>query len=456
MTTYDVAILGAGPGGYEAALRAHAKGLRPVLIEKKDVGGVCLNQGCIPTKVLLSIAKLLDRVKAAEALGIDVSGVSFRWPQMLKQKEAVVSGLQRSMLGQVTKAGIPLVKGTGRILPNRRIEVTTGGGQRQEISAKAIVIATGSRPKPFPKVSFDGVRILSSDDLLKLIEVPKHLVVIGGGAVGVEFASLFHSLGTEVAMVELLDRLIPLEDSDLGKRLEMSFKRRGINVHTGTQVTGIVKTDSLVTVQLDSGVKLSGEKVLVSIGRDRNTSGLGLEEVGIKLEGDAIRVNEYLETDAKGIYAIGDVTNLPQLAHVASFGADLVIDHVLDPKTKRAFPVHAIPNCIFCEPAIASVGLTLESAAKQGVEAKETRVLLSSEGKAHVEGALEGFVKLVIDARKGTVIGGHVMGGEAGEVIGAITVAVTHQLHVKDLQKTIFPHPTYQELISRAARLLME
>ena len=166
MTTYDVAILGAGPGGYEAALRAHAKGLRPVLIEKKVVGGVCLNQGCIPTKVLLSIAKLLDRVKAAEALGIDVSGVSFRWPQMLKQKEAVISGLQRSMLGQVTKAGIPLVKGTGRILPNRRIEVTTGGGQRQEISAKAIVIATGSRPKPFPKVSFDGGRILSSYHLL--------------------------------------------------------------------------------------------------------------------------------------------------------------------------------------------------------------------------------------------------------------------------------------------------
>jgi dihydrolipoamide dehydrogenase len=289
---------------------------------------------------------------------------------------------------------------------------------------------------------------------LKLSAVPEKLVIIGGGAIGVEYASLFHAFGTKVSIVEMMERLLPSEDSDLGKRIEMSFKRRGIEVHAGAKVSGVTKSGSDVTVKLEKGKVLQGDKLLIAIGRDRNTSGLGLEQSGVALNGDAIEVDGYLETKAQHVFAIGDVTRLPQLAHVASFGGTLVVDNLLKPNKRQVFPAHAIPNCIFSDPLIASVGLTRAVAEKQGIRVREARLLLSSQGKAHVEGELEGFVKLVINENTKTVIGGHVMGGEASEMIGVIALAASECITVDRLANTIFPHPTYHEIIGDAARVL--
>ena len=452
MPKFDLAIIGGGPGGCQAAISGQLRGLKTVLIEKKELGGVCLNQGCIPTKTLLSIAKFFDRVKKANSFGIALPSYSYDFRTMQTRKDEVVTGLHQAMADQLKRAGVRVLKGTGRLINGNKVQVTTKD-YVDEIEARSIIISTGSRPKAFPNVPFDGRLFLSSDDILNLSRVPERLIVMGGGVTGVEFASLFHSLGTQVTIVELLDRLIPAEDSELGKRLETSFKRRGISVHTGAKVTGIAKAGSSVSVQLQSGEKIQGDHVLIAIGRLRNTEDLGLEKAGVERTGDAVRVDDYLETTAKNVYAVGDVTTLPQLAHVASFGGQLVVENLVSPEGKRPFPKHAIPNCIFCDPAVASVGWSRAEAEHEGRSVKEVKLPLSAQGKAHVERELEGFVKLLADLRDGTVIGGCVMGGEASEVIGVLTLAVSARMKIDELAHTIFAHPTYHEIIGDAARL---
>jgi dihydrolipoamide dehydrogenase len=455
MSKYDIAILGGGPGGYEAALRAASNGFKTVLVEKGPIGGVCLNWGCIPTKTLLSSAKFFDQIKKAEKLGFELTYHPPDWKKILARKDAVVSTLKKGMRGQLERAGVQLIEGTGTLKNQQILSVKTTEGERG-IEGSNFIIATGSRPRPYPNIPFDNRLFLSSDNILDLSEPPQKLVIIGGGVIGVEFASLFHSFGTEVVIVELLDRLLPQEDSDLGKRLEMSFKRRGIEVHTHAVITGLTKTDSSVAIQLENGKKIQANKALISIGRSRNTEGIGLEAAGVKKEGDAIEVNNELATNVPHIFAIGDVTGLPQLAHTASFGGELVIHNLKNPNSKQSFPKDAVPNCIFSSPLIASVGLTRIETEKRGMHAKEARVLLSSQGRAHVEGELEGHVKLVMDERTGILIGGHVMGGEAAEVIGILALAVSQRVKAEDLSKTIFPHPTYHEIIRDAARALQE
>lgn len=453
MPKFDLAIIGGGPGGYQAALQGQAKGLQSVLIERRELGGVCLNQGCIPTKTLLSITKFFERVKKAYRFGVYLPSYAYDFPTMLTRKDAVVAGLRHGMAEELKRAGAQVMEGTGRLVNSNTIQVERNN-QVEEIQAQSIILATGSRPKPFPNVAFDGHTFFSSSDILNLDRVPESLIVIGGGVTGVEFASLFQALGSQVAIVELLDRLIPSEDLELGKRLETSFKRRGIRVDTGAKVTGMVQVGASVNVQLESGEAIAADHVLISIGRIRNTDDLGLEKAGVERTGDAIQVNDYLETTAKDIYAIGDVTTLPQLAHVASYGAILVVENLMAPERKRAFPKYAVPNCIFCEPPIASVGLSRLGAEHEGRSVKEIKLPLSAQGKAHVESELEGFVKLVIDERDGTVIGGHVMGGEASEMIGVLTLAVSSRMQVDELAHTIFAHPTYHEIIGDVARVL--
>jgi len=330
----DVVVIGGGPGGYHAAMHAHAKGLQTALVERGDLGGVCLNQGCIPTKTLLSVAKFYSKVKKAGDFGINITGEFLNETTLFNHKEMVVSGLRKGMGAQANRAGIVLIKGNARLLDGLRVEVTGGDGN-QVVSAKSIVIATGSRPKAFPKIPFDGSIFLSSDDILNLNHIPKSLAIIGGGAIGVEFASMFHAFGTKITIVEMLERLLPLEDSDIGKRLEVSLKRRGVAVHTADQVASIAKTNSGASIVLKSGEKIQAERVLVSIGRERNIENLGLDAAGVTCDNGAIEVDEYLETKTKNIYAIGDVTDLPQLAHVSSFGGILVIDNLCNPNDRR-------------------------------------------------------------------------------------------------------------------------
>lgn len=451
MQKFDLLVIGGGPGGCHAASYASSKGLKTALVEKKLVGGVCLNWGCIPTKSLLSSAKLLERMEKSHDLNGEPFAIKPNWMGLLAKKNLIVATLRKGMEAQLERSGVERLNGCARFLSQNQIEIESEN-DRQIVESKYILIATGSKPRPYHGIPFDSRSFLSSDDILGIDAPPAKLVIIGGGAVGVEFASLFHSLGSKVVIVEMTDRLLPGIDSDLGKRLEISFRRRGIEVVTHARVSGFAKSGASVLVQLDSGKSFQTDQVLISIGRMRNTDDLGLELAGIEKQGDSIKVSDYFETTAPNVFAIGDVTLLPQLAHVASFSATCVIDQLVAPGNKKLFPKHAIPNCVFSDPQVATVGWSAAEAEAKGISIHEARVLLGSQGKSHVEGELEGFVKIVVQEDNRVVIGGHVMGGEASEMIGVLSLAVANQLTVDQVAQTIFPHPTYHELISDAAQ----
>jgi dihydrolipoamide dehydrogenase len=451
---FDLVIIGSGPGGYVTAIHAAQHGLKTALIEASEPGGVCLHAGCIPTKTLLASVDLLRQARQAASWGITIPDVSTTLPALTARRQKVVQQLAQGVKFLLDKNQVTLIRGRACLRSANEVEVFDAQGNSTQLlsQSKAIVLATGSRPSDLPVVPRDGVRILNSNDMFQLQEAPDHLAIVGGGYIGCEFACFFAALGSRVTVIEGLSRLLPQMEVELGQALERSLTKTGIRVLLNAQVTGS-KVNSEVQISLADGQTVNAPKALVAVGRGPNTARLGLENAGVQFTSRGITVNEFLETNVPGIFAIGDVTGTIALAHVASAQGRLLVDNIIaQQKGGRRQPMNyeAIPACVFTHPEISSVGLTEEAATQRGLSVKTSRVPISVTGKSLAMGATEGFVKLVADAQSGRLLGGHVIGAHAAELVTPLTLAVRWGLTIEQLNQTVYAHPTISEAIHEA------
>jgi len=450
---YDVAILGGGPGGYVAAIRAGQLGLKTVLIEKYKVGGTCLHVGCIPTKALLETAEVLLQARKAGEFGVRVSEASLDLKAAMERKDRVVKKNFMGTESLLKKNKVVTVKGEGRLKAKDRIEVTAPDGTKSELQAGAIVLATGSRVGTLPVAPVDGKIVVSSDDILSLDRVPQSLLVIGAGAVGVEFASIYHSFGSKVILVEREPRLVPIEDVEISEALLRSFTRQGMEVLVGASIQSVrVEGDQAWTeVKKQDGEvgRYHTERVLMAAGRKPNTENIGLEGVGVTLERGFVKVNEMMQTNVPGIYAIGDIVPGPALAHVASHEGILAVEPIAG---KHSHPVNygAIPNCTYCHPQIASVGMTEAQAKAAGRAVKVGKFPFLANSKASILGQGDGFVKAVADAATGEILGVHIIGVQATEQIAESVVARHFEATALELAEVVHAHPTLAEATMEA------
>lgn len=451
---YDVAIIGSGPGGYVAAVRAGQLGLKTAIIEKdKNLGGTCLLRGCIPTKALLHAADIYQELKHAGDLGIVVGKVSLDFDKIQKRKNKVVLKLAKGVEFLMKKNKIDLLSGTGKLEGRGRIIVTDSNGGSRSIESSNIIIATGSAPRSLPNLDIDGNQIITSDEVLELGSAPKSLMVLGAGAVGVEFASIYSRFGTDVTILEMLPRVLPIEDEEISAELAKSFKKQGIKVVTGAAVTSAVRQDGQVEVTArvgDQEKHFVAEKLLVAVGRRAFTDGLGLETTSVEVERGFIKIDEHMRTAEKGIYAIGDVVATPQLAHVASSEGILAVETIAG-KNPRPINYDHVPNCTYCYPEVASVGLTEAKARERGYDVRVGHFPTPVVGKAQILGAAEGMVKIVSDGRYDEVLGAHIIGPHATELIIEAGVALRMEATVEELIRTMHAHPTVSEAFKEAA-----
>lgn len=439
--TFDVAILGAGPGGYPAAIRLAQKGLKVALIEAKEVGGTCLNRGCIPTKALIANAEVLYNIHNAQKFGIELGSISVDFSKMQQTKDHTVSKLRSSLQGLIQANGITLINGFGTFVAPKKIKVS--GNEPCLISAKHIIIATGSEPKEIPAFMTDGVLIHSSTSLLELKEIPKQIAIVGGGVIGCEFASLFCELGSKVTIIEMLDRLLPLECPSISKALTLSFEKRKITVCTKAGVQAIQKNTNSVSVQLQDGKKIDADIALVAVGRSLNASNIGLELAGVRVEKGAITVDDSMKTSAADVYAIGDVVGKSLYAHVATHQGLVAAETILGHKAKMNY--NAIPGVIFTHPEIGTCGLTIDDAKKQGYDAVLSAYPFQALGKAQAAQTTEGFAQIVVDQKTGQILGAQVFGHEASNLIAIMCTAITNELTLECITETIHAHPTLSE-----------
>ena len=448
MKEFDLVIIGGGPGGYVAAIRGAQKGAKVALIEKRKLGGTCLNWGCIPTKALYYSAKTLSTALKAGEFGVNTGPVSFDLAKAVSRKDGVVAKLVGGV-GQLLKGnGVEVFNGTAKLEAAGRVSVTTGG-ETSEIAAKKVIIATGSEPAMIPVFNIDRKNILTSTEMLDLKEVPESLVVIGGGVMGCEFASIFARFGSKVTIVELLPTILSTEDKQIVRTIQKSFKTLGVEVLTGVSVETVEATGSGAVTRLTDGREFSATKVLVSIGRSFNSTGLGLEELGIELDRGSIKVNEKMETNLKDIYAIGDVIGGMLLAHVASAEGGIAVTNALGGNSKMDYSV--IPAGIFTDPEIASVGLREKDAKAQEIDVKVGRFPYAACGKALAMGESEGFVQIVSDPGNDTVLGASIVGEHATDLIQELAITMKTGAKVTDIIETVHAHPTLPELVLEAA-----
>jgi dihydrolipoamide dehydrogenase len=454
-TIYDVAIIGSGPAGYSAAFRAGQLGLKTAMIEKDPVlGGTCLHVGCIPTKALLFNAEVYDHIKAAHEFGLEgVTVGSVNWKDVQDRKNRIVTKHTKGLDFLVRKNKVDKISGFGRLTGQAKNGVHTieveAGGKKSEIKTKNVIIATGSYARMLPGLQADD-RILTNIEVLNLDAIPKSMIIIGSGAVGVEFASIYRSFGAEVTVLEMLPRLVPVEDEEVSKELLRSFKKKGINCVVNAKVEKVEKTKSGVAVtftpQGDAQQRIEAEKVLIAIGRGPNTEKIGLEKhPNIKVERGFIHVNEWMQTGEAGVYAIGDiVAGLPQLAHSGAMSGMVAVTHIAG---KSATPVNKnhIPGCTYCEPQIGSVGLTEAKAKEAGYQVKVGKFPFTANSKATIINNHEGFIKVVSDAKYGEILGVHIIGPLATELIAEAVAVMQLEGTVEDLMFTVHAHPTISE-----------
>lgn len=445
---YDIIVIGSGPGGYVAAVRAAKAGKSVAIVERDDAGGTCLNWGCIPTKALLKSAQVHNYCAHAANYGIDVAGeVKPDMAKIVARSRAVAETMNKGVQMLLKKHNVELIKGFGRIVAAGRVDV---GGTEYE--ADNIIIATGARPREMPFMPIDHEHILSSKDALALDRLPESIIIVGSGAIGSEFAQLYATLGAKVTIVEYMPQLMPLEDEEVAKAIERSFRKMRINVMTSTTVKSVrvVGNGCEVDVEGKKGAEtLSAEYVLSAVGIKSNIESIGLEEVGIKVERDKIVVDDHYQTSVAGIYAIGDIIATPALAHVASAEAVCCVDGIYGRNT-QPIDYSTIPSCIFTSPEVASVGLTEKQAAEQGIAYTIGRYQFAASGKAMAAGERDGFVKLIFDERK-RLIGAHLVGANVTEMLGEPTLAKTLGATACDIAHTIHSHPTMNEGIMEAA-----
>ena len=454
MAKYDLVIIGSGPGGYVAAIRASQWGLKTVVVEKDPfLGGTCLHVGCIPTKVFLHHADIYENFKRAEEFGFEVKDVKVNWPAMLARKQKIVNK-HASGIGMLFKKNkVDSITGWGRIAGPGRVSVERDG-KTTEIETTYTMLATGSEARSLPSVEIDGDAILTNREILQLGAVPKSLVVVGAGAVGVEFASIFRTFGSEVAILEMLPRIVPLEDEEISAELEKAFKKKGIRIETGAKVNSVKKDASGATVSFtDKAGKaqsITAEKVLIGVGRRPLTENIGLEKTKAQVERGFVHANAYLETAEPRLYAIGDiVAGLPQLAHAASTEGIIAVGHMAG-KNVQPFDKKRCPGCTYCEPQIGSIGLTEQQARDAGFEVKTGKFPFVGNSKATILGQHEGFIKVVAEAKYGEILGVHAIGPLATEIIAEPVAALGLEATLDDMAATIHAHPTVWEAMGDA------
>lgn len=426
---YDVIVIGSGWGGFNAAFGAARHGLSAALIEKDILGGTCLNYGCIPTKILVTSASHFYDIKHSSEFGIDIDSAKVNFEKINIRKEAIIARLRQGIESIVRAKKINLIYGDAKLVDSTHVSV-----KGEVLEAKNIVIASGSRPRSLPNLKFDGAHILSSTDLLSLKSIPKNLLIIGGGVIGCEFASIYAELGTKVTITEILERILITEDKEVSVKMQMAFKKKGIDVFTGKDFN---------TLDLKQF-----EKVLLCVGRAANVEGLGLDEAQIKCDKGRISVDEYLRTNIANIYAVGDCNGSLQLAHVAAYQGRLAIENILGKDTKCDLSV--VPGCIFTNPEVASVGLSEEKAKQTGYSVKTAKFSYLGLGMAHVKGQSDGFVKITVNSQNEEIIGAVIFGLGATELISSLGLAVKNKLTVSNIRQTIFAHPTLSESIYEA------
>ena len=447
MSKYDVIVLGSGPGGYVTAIRASQLGLKTAVIEKESLGGVCLNWGCIPTKALLKSAQVFEYLKHAGDYGLKVEAYDKDFDAVVNRSRNVAQGMSKGVQFLMKKNKIDVISGYGTLKPGKKVDV-----DGTEYSADHIIIATGARSRELPSLPQDGKKVIGYRQAMTLEKQPKKLIIVGSGAIGIEFAYFYNAMGTDVTVVEYMPRIVPVEDEDVSKQLERSFKKSGINIMTSTEVTAVDTSGKGVkaTVKTKKGEEtLSADVVLSAVGIKTNIENIGLEDVGIVTDRDKILVNDFYQTNIPGYYAIGDVTPGPALAHVASAEGILCVEKIAGHHIE-ALDYGNIPGCTYCSPEIASVGLTEAQAKEQGLDIKVGKFPFSASGKASAGGNTEGFVKVIFDAKYGEWLGCHMIGAGVTDMIAEAVLGRKLETTGHEVLKTVHPHPTMSEAVMEA------
>lgn len=452
-TKFDLIVLGSGPGGYVAAIRASQLGLKTAIVEAEELGGICLNWGCIPTKALLKSAQVYEYINHASDYGITVKDATADFGSMVKRSRGVADGMSKGVQFLMKKNKIEIISGWGKIQPGKKVEVADKDGKKTVYAGDHILIATGARARELPTLKIDNEKVIGYRKAMTLETQPKSMVVVGSGAIGVEFAYFYNAIGTKVTIVEFMDRIVPVEDEEVSKALEKSYKKSGITIMTSSEVTKVDTKGAgcKVTVKTAKGEEvLECDVVLSAAGVVSNLENIGLEEVGILVDKGKIQVNEYYQTNMPGYYAIGDVVPGPALAHVASAEGIICVEKIAG-HHPEALDYGNIPGCTYCSPEIASVGMTEAKAKAAGHEVRIGKFPFSASGKASASGAKEGFVKLVFDKKYGELLGAHLIGANVTEMIAEIVAIRKLETTGHELIKTVHPHPTMSEAIMEAA-----
>lgn len=453
MASYDLIVIGSGPGGYVAAIRASQLGMKVGVVEKAELGGICLNWGCIPTKALLKSANVFEYIKHAKDYGIDVKEASPDMAAMVKRSRDVAAGMSKGVQFLFKKNKIDQIEGHGKLKKGGKVEVTDASGKKTDYDAKHIILATGARSRELPALKIDNKKIIGYRDAMVLPFKPQKMLVVGSGAIGVEFAYFYNTIGVEVTIVEFLPRIVPVEDEEVSKQLEKSFKKSGMTIYTNSEVTKVDTSGKgcVATVKTPTGeIKIEADVVLSAVGVSTNLENLGLEDVGVKNEKGKVIVDAFYKTNVAGVYAIGDITSGPALAHVASAEGIICVENIAG-KKPEPLNYNNIPGCTYCSPEIASVGYTEEAAKKAGYQIKVGKFPFTASGKAKAAGASDGFVKVIFDAKYGEWLGAHMIGANVTEMIAEVVSARKLETTGHDVIKTVHPHPTMSEAIMEAA-----
>ena len=451
MKEYDVVIIGSGPGGYVTAIRASQLGLKTAIVEKESLGGVCLNWGCIPTKALLKSAQVFNYLKHADDYGLTIKEYDKNFDAVVNRSRNVAEGMSKGVQFLMKKNKIDILTGHGKLLSGKKVSVTSNN-KTEDYSAKNIIIATGARSRELASLPQDGKKIIGYREAMTLTKQPKKLIIVGSGAIGIEFAYFYNAMGTEVTIVEFMDRIIPVEDEEVSKQLEKSFKKSGIKIITNSEVTG---TESLgkevkAIIKTPKGEEtITADVILSAVGIKSNIENLGLEEVGIAVDKDKIMVNDFYQTNIPGYYAIGDVTSGQSLAHVASAEGILCVEKIAGHDVEP-IDYGNIPGCTYCFPEIASVGLTEAKAKEKGINIKVGKFPFSASGKAQAGGTAEGFVKVIFDAKYGEWLGCHMIGAGVTDMIAEAVLGRKLETTGHEVLKTVHPHPTMSEAVMEA------
>ena len=450
---YDLIVIGSGPGGYVAAIRASQLGLKTAIIERESLGGICLNWGCIPTKALLKSAQVFEYIKHAADYGINTQGGEPDFAAVIKRSRGVAEGMSKGIQFLMKKNKIDVIMGVAKIKKGGKVEVKAADGSVKEYSAKHTILATGARSRELPNLKQDGKKVIGYRQAMNLPEQPKSMIVVGSGAIGIEFAYFYNSIGTKVTVVEFMDRIVPVEDEEISKQLERSLKKTGINILTSATVEAVDTTGGVCKAQVKTAKgteTLEADIVLSAVGITPNIENIGLEEVGVKTDKGRVVVDDFYKTNIEGIYAIGDIVKGQALAHVASAEGIICVEKIAG-HHPEPLNYNNIPGCTYCSPEIASVGYTEKAAKEAGYEIKVGKFPFSASGKASAAGTKDGFVKVIFDAKYGEFLGAHMIGSNVTEMIAEVVVARKLETTGMEIVKSVHPHPTMSEAVMEAA-----